>query len=59
LAASAWAWVDKIVPQYDPALKKTIARVHMKLDKSVQPLAKGHHDNRGGSARLSGSSTSR
>jgi virulence factor Mce-like protein len=32
--------VDKIVPQYDPQLKKTIARVHMKLDKSVQPLAK-------------------
>jgi virulence factor Mce-like protein len=32
--------VDKIVPQYDPALKKTIARIHMKLDKSVQPLAK-------------------
>ncbi len=32
--------VDKIVPQYDPALHKTIARIHMKLDKSVQPLAK-------------------
>jgi virulence factor Mce-like protein len=32
--------VDKIVPQYDPQLKKTIARIHMKLDKSVQPLAK-------------------
>jgi virulence factor Mce-like protein len=32
--------VDKIVPQYDPALKKTVARIHMKLDKSVQPLAK-------------------
>jgi virulence factor Mce-like protein len=32
--------VDKIVPQYDAALRKTIARVHMKLDKSVQPLAK-------------------
>jgi virulence factor Mce-like protein len=31
--------VDKIVPQYDPQLKKTIARVHLKLDKSVQPLA--------------------
>jgi virulence factor Mce-like protein len=31
--------VDKIVPQYDPAAKKTIARIHMKLDKSVQPLA--------------------
>ncbi|HEX6457955.1 MAG TPA: MlaD family protein [Thermoleophilaceae bacterium] len=32
--------VDKIVPQYDPALHKTIARIHMKLDKSMQPLAK-------------------
>jgi virulence factor Mce-like protein len=32
--------VDKIEPQYDPALHKTIARVHMKLDKSVQPLAR-------------------
>jgi virulence factor Mce-like protein len=32
--------VDKIVPQYDPATKKTVARIHMKLDKSVQPLAK-------------------
>ncbi|HEY2603791.1 MAG TPA: MlaD family protein [Thermoleophilaceae bacterium] len=32
--------VDKIVPQYDPQLKKTIARVHLKLDKSVQPLAR-------------------
>ena len=32
--------VDKIVPQYDPGLHKTIARIHMKLDKSVQPLAK-------------------
>jgi virulence factor Mce-like protein len=32
--------VDKIVPQYDPRLQKTIARVHMKLDKSVQPLAR-------------------
>ena len=32
--------VDKIQPQYDPALHKTIARIHMKLDKSVQPLSK-------------------
>jgi ABC-type transporter Mla subunit MlaD len=32
--------VDKIVPQYDPALHKTIARIHMKLDKSVEPLAR-------------------
>jgi phospholipid/cholesterol/gamma-HCH transport system substrate-binding protein len=32
--------VDKIVPQYDPALHKTIARIHMKLDKSVEPLSK-------------------
>jgi virulence factor Mce-like protein len=32
--------VDKIAPQYDPQLRKTIARIHMKLDKSVQPLAK-------------------
>jgi virulence factor Mce-like protein len=31
--------VDKIVPQYDPALHKTIAKVHMKLDKSVEPLS--------------------
>jgi virulence factor Mce-like protein len=31
--------VDKIVPEYDAAQKKTIAKVHMKLDKSVQPLA--------------------
>src|SRR3954470_14951896 len=31
--------VDKIVPQYDAAQKKTVAKVHMKLDKSVQPLA--------------------
>src|SRR5438876_9726978 len=31
--------VDKIVPEYDPAVHKTIAKVHMKLDKSVQPLA--------------------
>ncbi|HEY1596342.1 MAG TPA: MlaD family protein [Thermoleophilaceae bacterium] len=35
--------VDKIVPQYDPAAKKTIARIHMKLDKSVQPLATNTH----------------
>jgi virulence factor Mce-like protein len=32
--------VDKIVPQYDPAEHKTIAKVHMKLDKSIEPLAK-------------------
>jgi virulence factor Mce-like protein len=32
--------VDRIVPQYDPGLHRTIARVHMKLDKSVQPLAR-------------------
>jgi virulence factor Mce-like protein len=32
--------VDKIVPQYDAQTKKTIARVHMKLEKAVQPLAK-------------------
>jgi phospholipid/cholesterol/gamma-HCH transport system substrate-binding protein len=32
--------VDKIVPQYDPAQHKTIARIHMKLDKSVEPLSK-------------------
>src|SRR3954466_7955401 len=31
---------EKIVPQYDTAQHKTIARVHMKLDKSVQPLSK-------------------
>ena len=33
-------FVDKIVPQYDPQLHKTIARVHLKLDKSVEPLAR-------------------
>src|SRR4051795_9114093 len=32
--------VDKIVPQYNSLLRRTVARVHMKLDKSVQPLAK-------------------
>ena len=32
--------VDKIVPEYDPALHKTIAKVHLKLDKSIEPLAK-------------------
>lgn len=32
--------VDKIVPQFDPRVHKTIARIHMKLDKSVQPLSK-------------------
>jgi virulence factor Mce-like protein len=32
--------VDKIVPQYDPQLHKTIARIHMKLDKTVEPLAR-------------------
>jgi virulence factor Mce-like protein len=32
--------VDKIVPQYDPQLQRTIARIHMKLDKSVEPLAR-------------------
>jgi len=31
--------VDKIVPEYDATQKKTIAKVHMKLDKSVQPLS--------------------
>jgi virulence factor Mce-like protein len=33
-------FVDKIVPQYDPQLHKTIARIHMKLDKTVDPLAR-------------------
>jgi virulence factor Mce-like protein len=32
--------VDEIVPQYDPQLHRTIARIHMKLDKSVEPLAR-------------------
>ena len=32
--------VDQIKPQYDPRTKKVIARVHMKLDKTVEPLAK-------------------
>jgi virulence factor Mce-like protein len=31
--------VDKIVPEYDPAQHKTIAKVHMKLDKTVEPLS--------------------
>jgi virulence factor Mce-like protein len=32
--------VDKLVPAYDPAQRRTIAKVHLKLDKSVDPLAK-------------------
>jgi virulence factor Mce-like protein len=32
--------VDKLVPQYDPAQHRTVARLHLKLDKSVDPLAK-------------------
>jgi phospholipid/cholesterol/gamma-HCH transport system substrate-binding protein len=32
--------VDKLVPQYDPAQRRTVARLHLKLDKSVDPLAK-------------------
>jgi virulence factor Mce-like protein len=32
--------VDRIVPQYDPHLHRTIARIHMKLDKSMEPLAR-------------------
>src|SRR4051794_10426453 len=32
--------VDKLVPAYSPAQQRTIAKVHLKLDKSVDPLAK-------------------
>ena len=32
--------VDQIKPQFDPRQRKVIARVHMKLDKTVEPLAK-------------------
>jgi virulence factor Mce-like protein len=32
--------VDKIVPQYDPTLHRMIAKIHLKLDKSVEPLPK-------------------
>jgi hypothetical protein len=30
----------KLVPQYDPAQHRTVAKAHLKLDKSVEPLAK-------------------
>jgi len=32
--------VDKLQPEYDPAQHRTIAKLHLKLDKSVEPLAK-------------------
>jgi virulence factor Mce-like protein len=32
--------VDELVPAYDPARHRTIAKVHLKLDKTVEPLAK-------------------
>jgi virulence factor Mce-like protein len=32
--------VDKLVPYYDPAQHRTVAKIHLKLDKSVEPLSK-------------------